>query len=155
IPAAVRLPSFQPGERLFSGASSRPMIVRFGSWKSSHDRKKQRGWLGCRLRPIFAVGMLGSHRGASRAPGEKPFENAANVARRCRFFQAGHLGVASWNDITTTIPRPEYEWDTTGGQNIGDLETHFLDQFDVEDRAVQVVRTCDYIERGFHGPHGA
>jgi hypothetical protein len=31
------------------------------------------GRLGCRLRSIFAAGVPGSHRGASRAPGEKLF----------------------------------------------------------------------------------
>jgi hypothetical protein len=41
--------------------------------------------------------------------GEEFFEGAANVVLRCRFFEAAHLRVASRNDITASVPRPEYE----------------------------------------------
>jgi hypothetical protein len=63
--------------------------------------------------------------------------------------------MVSRNDNVTRISRPEYERDMAGSQNIRDLETHFLHQFDVEDRAIQAVDTSDYIECGFHGPYRA
>jgi hypothetical protein len=63
--------------------------------------------------------------------------------------------MVSRNDNVTRISRPEYERDMTGSQNIRDLETHFLHQFDFEDRAIQAVDTSDYIERRFHAPYRA
>jgi hypothetical protein len=69
---------------------------------------------------------------------------SARGKRRQAFFDARYLRMASRN-IGSTISGQEYEWDITGGQSVGDWESHFALELKVKRHPVQkCIR--DYVE---------